>query len=298
MKTFIHFAPCIILLALSSCGKWEGTVDSRQKIDYIMSKEVMTCDGEPYYSLDWHVSDRWQWDDDELYRIDHYDFNQFSENYFYDNHERISYTTVPALKIRTDFYYDGRKLEKIDCQKDGKQLYYILFQHDDKKLVGMEMYRYPMADNDTLNQKALMSPLSFLLGPDVAALIKSRNNNAKSDIQITKYTFTWTDGNITRIDCPDEGWSSEIEYDKKRNPYSQLFGYSEMNGGMYRFEMLSRNNMLSLHQPDNDYSFSYEYDGDYPSQRTVSYTFYAINNNTWDTSLFTYTRTEKYSYKD
>ncbi len=282
------------VLLLASCGKRDGVLDSRQKIDYILSNETLTCDGEPYYSEDWHLSENWNWDGDELYRIDHYDFKQFSENYFYDSHNRISYTTVPAYKIRTDFIYDGKKLQRIECSREETRLYHIDFHHDGKELVGMDLYRENVIEPDTAEEEALKASMSLVFGRDVARMIDVKGGGSKG---VVKYAFLWNDGNITRIECPEEGWSSEIEYDDKRNPYSQLYGYSETNNSMYRFEMLSRNNILSLSQNGLDYAFSYEYDKkDFPTQRTVTYSYYAINNTTWDSSLFIYTRTEKYYY--
>ena len=82
------------------------------------------------------------------------------------------------------------------------------------------------------------------------------------------------------------------------NPMGWRIQTIDIGGNIIDYEYYSDGNLKNTLIGGNPKTkVSYEYDNkDFPTQRTVTYSYYAINNTTWDSSLFTYTRTEKYYY--
>lgn len=102
------------------------------------------------------------------------------------------------------------------------------------------------------------------------------------------YKLTWEDDNVTVVSCSigDEHYEISLSYDDKNNPYRYLLGYHESDNFDHAFR-LSENNIVSITLPDtrigaSRYSYTYSYDGKFPTNRTLSYSYPSINTVTWD----------------
>ena len=88
------------------------------------------------------------------------------------------------------------------------------------------------------------------------------------------FYLTWTNGNITRRDVVSEGYNLYL-YDNKRNPYPQPYALFKafLDEDFY---YLSANNLETKRWiPENGgnsstRSYTYTYDGDYPSMCSYS----------------------------
>ncbi len=267
MRKTDFFVIVIVLLLLQSCSKKEGVVGSRQRLAQIMFEETQTIGDVMIYDRPLSIGERWNWDGDELYRIDYSDESQFSEIFYYDRRGRISRTTVPAYKIERDFYYDGRTLERIKCYRDGELYCTVVFRHNDKHISGMD-WQY--------------------------------ESSAESDVS---YDFEWKGDDVSKVICNTDssGWECYVEYDNNYNPYHQLFGHYEMTNRFWIFGMLSENNVRSLRiVSDGDeryYHFDYEYSEHYPSKSVMSTSYSTADPNTLDEAVCTIIKTKHFSYK-
>ena len=291
------------VVAFAACGPKEGAVSSRHKIDQVLAEETVYMDENVYYHHGSHVSEQWHWDGRTLYRIDYIDNGPYSENFFYDGRNRLTRTTVPAYGIRNEFHYDGRRLDSIECFQGDSKYYTLVFFHEGKTLTEME-WRYEPDTKSPLTQKqeraAVCKTLERVMGADIASLL-TQPAQGKGAANTTRYRFEWYKDNVTRIDVSgtNANYTVQLAYDDKRNIYRQLFAYSEENDPMYGFEMLSKNNIVSIIMPfrnddSQQFSYSYIYDGKFPLQRTQTYFYNVINEVDWTVSECRHQRTETF----
>lgn len=298
-------------LAFGSCGKREGAPDIRGRLVQVYSEETMMMGESELYHYERHLSEQWNWDGKELYRIDYYDSPPYSEVFFYDGRQ-ISRTTIPAYNIRNEFVYDGRMLERIDCYRKDTLLYSCRFRHEDDRMAGMDIHH---TDNPaTSNQKAdlfyaTFSPLmgemaGRLLAEDQKRLVESRQKKGCKGGYEEQYDFTWNDDDVTLIThrVGSDLEETELSYDDGRNPYAQLFGYREINTSpVMGFRMLSEHNVISATVRGNEtrvYNCSYQYDGKYPIRRTVTYSYEASDIQTLEETTYSCTHVDEYRYED
>ena len=309
MSKIVKLSLTLALLFSVSCSKKEGAPDHRYRINNIVAEENHYHDNALFANIPSYVEEDWQWDGDELYRIDYLGDHAYSENFFLDNRDRIIQTTIPAYYIRTMFHYDGRKLERIDIYNHDELYSDMVFVHNDKRLSEI-VCNYYMADTTNPALVKISNPLSAMLQNKVGEIHamecaknveKQLKTNAKQTVSV-HYSLTWSDNNVTAINCstPDGTYTITLTYDNHRNPYSQLFGYREMTDPVYGFEMLSENNILTITMPYNNiknqlFTYTYQYDDEYPSRRTLAYSYRSINL-TFDSVTYKYERTETFNY--
>lgn len=309
MSNIVKLSLTLALLALFSCSKKEGAVDHRYRIDNIVAEENHYQDTLLFASIPTYLEEDWQWDGNELYRIDYLGDHAYSENFFLDNRNRITQTTIPAYNIMTVFHYDGRKLDRIDIYNHNELYSDMRFVHNDKRLDEI-VCNYYMADTSNPALVKICDPIASLFKNKVGtihamestkSIEKLMKANAKQTVCV-HYSLTWDDDNVTAINCsgPDGTYAITLTYDDKRNPYSQLFGYREITDPIYGFEMLSENNILTITMPYKDinnqlFTYTYQYDGKYPSRRTLTYSYPSINA-TFDSVTYKYERTETFNY--
>lgn len=311
MKKHIFYLSFLFAVAVlaSSCSKREGVLDKKNKIDNIYAVENRYFDDQLYNSIENYLAEEWNWDGNELYRIDYHSDHPYSENFFYGSHRRLERTTVPAYDIRSEFFYDGRQLEHIDIFQNDEPYMTVSLLHDEQ-LYEIDC-QYHQTHIDTASAALLrhISPLAFLLGAQVAAQLEGDNLVRLADLQrrgakslSTRYVLTWSDNNVTSIDCIDADGTRHIAltYDDKTNPYCQLFGYRELTDPLFGFEMLSENNITSIRMPylnnkNQLFTYRYEYQDDCPSKRTLTYSYPTVNN-TFDSVMFKYEKIETINY--
>ena len=300
----------IVALLASSCSKREGVIYKKNKIDNIYAVENRYFDNQLFNSIENYLEEDWHWDGDELYRIDYRSDHPYSENFFYGSHRRLERTTVPAYDIRSEFFYDGRQLDHIDIFRNDNPYMTLTLLHDDDRLYEIDcLYHQTTADTASVALLPHTCPLAFLLGRQMAAQLEADNRTRLRDMQMRgaksntiRYLLTWSDDNVTAIDCIDDNGTRRIAltYDDKINPYRQLFGYRELTDPLFGFEMLSENNITSIRMPylfnqNQLFTYRYEYEDDCPSKRTLTYSYPAVNN-TFDSVMFKYEKIETFQY--
>lgn len=311
MKTkyinIFFFSAAIALCLFSSCSKKEGSLDRKQRIDFVSAVENHYENNALTYAIDNYTAEDWHWDGKKMYRIDYGGDHQYSENFFFDNHNRILRTTIPAYNIRNEFFYDGRQLERIEVFYKDEHYSTMSFVHDGKELTEIECsYLSDIEpDNPILAKKS--SPLSLLFGNKVGELFSNTYcktvRNGKSNASV-HYSLLWNEDNVTTIVYNDgeNTYNIEVTYDDKRNPYNQLYGFREFSDPIFGFRMLSENNVTSIRMPydgkNQTFTYSYEYDGDYPSKRTLSYSYKSVNFYTLDSVMYKYEKAETFNYLD
>ena len=302
------------VLCLSACGPKEGALDKNHRIDQITAVDNHYQDDILIMTTDSYIEQKWNWDGKEVYRIDyHGGEHPYSEVFFCDNRHRIIRTIVPAYNIRSEFTYDGRKLEHIDIFDNDELYCKMVFIHDGKQLVEILCNYYAVSDTNNPILAKIANPLTSLVGDDVADCLASECSkrlarqmavSSKSSAYV-RYEITWNDDNPTRIVCTDDDGTRTInvEYDSKDNPFCQLFGFREMNDPIYGFAMLSKNNVTSIRMPYRNnksqlFTYRYEYDGDAVAKRWLTYSFPSIDYATLDSVIYKFEKSEQFSYLD
>lgn len=286
-KYHIFVIALTLVFLLSGCSKKEGSISHREKIQTVTADEHHYQDDQLYYSLEEYVEEAWNWDGNELYRIDYQGQYSYSENFFYDRKNRLKSTTVPAYGIRREFFYSGKELDHIDTYKDMRLVGRMSFTHTDGVLTEIAVDRWLTDDADSV--------VDFIMRKSLGAWCSKSAS--------CRYQLQWNENDVVRIDCQgaDTTYSISLTYDKKNNPYHQLFGYQELNDPIFGFEMLSQHNVETIHMPfgkikDQLFSFQYKYDGNYPAERTLTYKYNTVSN-TFDSVEYKVVKKEKYTYK-
>lgn len=308
MKTRYLIFFVITALVFSGCGEREGVVSSKQKIDRVMASETQYYDDEQVFSRNDYVEEQWTWDKKKVIRIDYRGESQYSENFFYDGRKIIS-TTVPAYDLKSEFEYDGRKLNKISFYIKESLSATMSFVRGEDNISAIVFHRYGVGSEKSLPAVASV-PLVALVGTDVANIIgqdaarqmQSDFPAAKSDQEV-RYSLTWKNDNVERIDVSGLGspYTITLTYDDKNNPYDQLFAYHDIEDPIFGFKMLSKHNVTFIRMPfENkgtvDFKYAYTYDDDYPSSRKLTYNYVTLRGIN-DTVTVRVEKTEKYIYK-
>jgi len=300
----IYLSILLTLLALVSCGPKEGVVDHRQRIDQIYASEKASLDGQALYEYNNLLAEQWNWDGNELYRIDYQFSTTYSENIFYDGRHRIIRTTVPAYRQRNDFRYDGRQLNYIDCYEADSLVSTIQFVHDGNVLTEIQRYDYRQSSAKIGNL------FRQLLGTDLACAIEmgARRHRAQTKgngTVRTDFHFEWDDDdNVSRVTYNDGTQTQQIvlTYDEMHNPYSELYTSFMMDESIFGFAMMSRHNVVTMRMPyemqsDLLFTYTYQYEDDYPTSRHLHYSYSSMNETDWTEALYEYDKTEVYSYR-
>jgi len=298
--------------AFASCSKMEGRIDKHRKMDNVVMTENRYNDGALYYTTGTYISEKWNWDGKEMYRVDYYGDSPYSENFFYDNRRRIVRTTVPAYDISSEISYDGRNIDHIDVYEAEQQLMRMDFVRGEKSINEIVCTYYKSVD-DVAKLGAIVrgvpvvstlgaEVVSAVAGNDVRMMAQKGSLSTKSGYTV-RYALTWKDDNIVRVVRNDGAESTVItlSYDDKNNPYSQLMGYRELDDALFGFGMLCENNVTLMSMPyENhgvvDFKYSYEYEDDYPVKRTLNYTYNMLSSETWDSVSIRVEKIETMNY--
>lgn len=302
------------VLVLYSCGPKEGALDNSHRIDQITAVDNHYQNNVLIMTTDSYIEQKWSWDGKEVYRIDyHGGEHPYSEVFFCDNRHRIIRTVVPAYNIRSEFAYDGRKLDQIEVYDNDELYCKMAFIHDGKRLVEIECRYYAVSDTNNAILDKVANPLTSLVGDDLAECLVYENSKrlAQKSAKSSKssayvhYEIDWDDDNPTQIVCTDDAGKRTIklEYDSKDNPFYQLYGFREMNDPVFGFAMLSKNNVTSIRMPyrNNDdqlFTYRYEYDGDAVAKRWLTYSYPSVDYVTLDSVMYKFEKAEQFSYLD
>lgn len=310
MKTKLLIIVLIAIITVA-CGKREGVVPAKKKIDRVMAIENRYQDGEQIFAGTEYMEEQWTWDGKKVIRIDYRGENQYSENIYHDG-RKIIRTTVPAYFVRSEFVYDGRKLNEIDVYMKERQVATLTFVHDDDGVREI-VCRRNEPDSEMVWPMWAPMPLRVLVGSDVAQAIgRDAASQLSSERCLTKseseihYALTWDNDHesVVRISVSgsvEKTYTIELTYDDKENPYDQLFTNHEINDPIFGFKMLSEHNVTSIRRPyenmgEVEFKYTYSYDGDYPMSRVLRYQ-YVTQTVESDSSVVRVEKTEKYYYK-
>lgn len=298
----------VVLLLFASCGTKEGALRTKTKISQITSVENHYADGTLFYTTGSYLEQDWKWDDKEVYRIDyHGGEHPYSENFFYDNRHRIVRTTVPAYYIRTELFYDGRKLEHIEVYDNDELYCYMTFVHEGRDLVEISCNYYPVSDTSNPVLDKVANPLAPLLGDDAAQSLESgvRCKGAGRKGASVRYLIEWTEDNPTHITCIDAEGSKDIyiAYTYYDNPYFQLYGFREMNNPLFRFGMLPRNAVDRIVMPfgrskNQQFFYYYQYVDDVVSECRMKYSYSAVVGSDFDSVMYSVEKVQHFTYLD
>lgn len=315
MKNRFLFFVGLSALVVVGCGKKEGVVSAKHKIDKVIATENRWEEAEQIFAGDEYVAEQWVWDGRKVIRIDYRGDEQYSENFFYDGRKIIS-TTVPAYDLRNEFQYDGRKLDKIDVYKKEKLAATMTFAHNDDVIIEIVVKRVEV-DSDMVWPMWSPMPLKMLVGKSVANTICSNEimasdkrafnqpKSSNSDVE-THYRLSWDKDhkNVEKIEVNGNGinpYTIELKYDKKINPYAQLYANHEINESIFGLKMLSENNVTFIRMPFNnlgviDFNYTYTYEDDYPATCNLTYNYVSLSA-TFDSVTVRIEQKEKFFYK-
>lgn len=314
-RSYRYLTLTVIVLLVASCAKREGVIDKKNRIEEVYAEERHYMDNNLFHSIESYVEEDWHWDGKEMYRIDYRGEHPYSENFFYGSHRCLERTTVPAYNIRSEFFYDGRMLEHIDYYRDDEKYLTVTLLHDGENLTEIDCQYYSLSTESDSEAVAILhkrNPIAALLGAEVHSKLEAENTKrlaaqckSGKGPMLTRYELTWDGDNVSAIRCIDADGTRNIllSYDDKRNPYRQLFGYREITDPLFGFEMLSENNITSIRMPygrnaNQLFTYRYEYDGDYPSKRTLTYSYQTISVFSFDSVMYKYEKEERYVYED
>lgn len=279
------------LLLLASCAK-EGKPTHKHKIAQIYSGKtvVYTESGVPAYTLSRQLVEEWQWDGNELFRIDYSeDDATYSENFFYNWRHQIVRTTVPAYDLESQFLYSQGHLMKIDVTLKGQALYSIEFIRDKKHVTQIELV-------GSVDEASALHPrlLSHSVGPDVAQAISqslAHNPSSKSE---THLALTWLDDDLAEI-SDGQGHTIRYTYGTQANPLRQLYSLYALDNevGNLDLSLLSKHVLAQKEETlaGKTSSTTYQFVGDkYPTSCNVVTTFETMSS---DNQLVSLTSTEQ-----
>lgn len=313
MKRTFAFATIVAAVCLLAGCQKEGKYNPKEKIANIYSEYGSSSeyfDGQQWqtdnqYSSGKQLSEVWTWDGKKLTQIDYPD-DEYPETirFSYDGSQLVEAVT-DEQQIR--FTYDGKLLSKAEVfylyggQPTLAMTY--TFEHDGKKISRVTLSGMGMEPFNT-NSKAQHSHLQKLLlanfWPQSTAAqraIKKLQACASKDNQSITIDYTWDGDNVSKLQSQQQGFSVSVsfEYDDKNNPYQ---GFVLSGAGMSEtgVEFCNRNNIVKetytyMDGQEDTESYSYEYDGKWPTSCTYHYTY---QSDDYRESSFT---TTYYEYK-
>lgn len=184
----------------------------------------------------------------------------------------------------TIFTWDGANLKRVELWDEGERDYYADFTYSNGRLDEITFQETGKGGETdvfrlTYNGDRITGVACYYDGVHEDDYVLSYNNEgllSSFDINSGYFVFylTWTNGNITRRDVVSEGYNLYL-YDNKRNPYPQPFALlmAFLDEELY---YLSANNLETKRWiPENGgnsstRSYTYTYDGDYPSMCSYS----------------------------
>lgn len=222
-----------------------------------------------YDNVNWELTDEEEYDH-VLYSEYIYDGEKLSEFINYYNNGIISQrdtltysenglitniTEYDALSVdNCELIYDNEVLTKVDWYSNGVMSGYLEFFYTDNKLT-----------------KAVYNSLS----PAYEYV----------------YELTWAGDNIiqTKGIIGDWQYVTTYEYDDKINPYIENSALQALSIVYTEFSALSKNNVISrsTNLEEND-TYSYQYDGDYPSEKEYCYEDVFEFDNVWYKTITNY----------
>ena len=273
MKKILLSVLTICLALCVSCKKENSNGGSvNPTTTKTLSKVYLTYNNQRYISynnVNWELTDEEEYD--HVLNTEYiYDGDKLSEAINYYNNGNISsrdtitysenglITNITEYKSSSvdnwEMIYDNELLTKADLYRDG---------------VMAGSYEYFYTDNKLTK-----------------AIYTSLNPN-----YVYNYELTWAGDNITQTKGIMGNWEyiTTYYYDDKINPYTGNSAFETLSIVYTEFSALSKNNVISrsTNLEEND-TYSYQYDGDYPSEKEYCYEDVFEFDNVWYKTITNY----------
>lgn len=274
-----------IFVTLSSCKKKEenkveepeellGTFTPDKKINRIYKD----------YGSGRELREVWNWDDNRLESVDHYDSGSvdWTEYYTYNDNGQIERVDDYRYNEYVEYEYEGTKLTRVGYYDEGSlEEEYIIKYDGNNKITEVEVYFFYYKKDGTkrLLHEGNCFINSILHKEALLALEKLSIKNASKDTYIANIKLEWEGNNISEmiITEDDYRYTEEYTYDNKFNPYKNYlslyfdeivedFSLNENNATKVRFTEIA--------DGENDGGtiiYTYTYDSDFPKSRRLNY---------------------------
>lgn len=309
MKKVTYLAVVVAALCLiASCGKKDGEFNPKEKISAIYYSETGLIESLDPETGEWEshnysspklIAEKWNWDGKKISTIELYepDIDEGSSELFatvrfeYDG-KRIAKVYTPFgssgdVDIEFTYVYNGKRIEKIQASYMGMTMDFLGFIYDGDKLSEIHYYA-ESKNNKSLNTKQMrvfdrLSNLilrSYVPGYEMSPKVKKIIDNAAISNSPQKdvsgsyvIRVMWKDNNISMMVA--DGESILFSYDDKNNP---LHGFLPLMNMPILFEDLngclvfSENNITRVTVGNEEFIYTYTYDGEWPLTRTQTET--------------------------
>lgn len=265
----------------AACTK-EGVYNPKEKISKIFESSVSTYTMGSTTTTDEtpkHPTESWTWDGKLLSSITYYEGDGTVDEtvtFTYDGKQLSKMQTVGSNSY-TQFIYDGSKLEKFETYYSNRLESAGTVTYDGKKVVQIDVVDY---DNNKSNKtdRLMQTVLQFVMPVYTENTAKVAKTVATKGSNTSTIKFEWDGKNISKaiLEYDNDKISVAYTYDEKNNPYQGFLYFieDEAIGATWG----SKNNVLSetvTMSMDGEtdtykYTFSYEYDGKWPTTKTYS----------------------------
>lgn len=289
-KLIILSLACLSLLA--ACSK-EGAPQKKGRIDQIFAEKQVLMDGVEQYTLPLRLVEQWNWEGNELYRIDYYeDQATYSENFFYNWRHQIVRTTVPAYDLESELSYDGRLLTCLSIRWEGTEMLRYDLEHDKKGHVScIRLWAASLASNEAFS--LAQRRLGLDLGPDCAHLLAS-----KSAGEVSEYHLSWDHDDLVLIEWADN--RCQFSYSQLKNPFHQLYSLYLLDNNLLNLDLtMMSEHCLTLKDEKSDTrtrqtSFNFQMGShDLPSECRSEYSYQGFDS---DFNIVSFTVRERRQY--
>ncbi|MBR6048663.1 MAG: hypothetical protein IKP83_00690 [Bacteroidales bacterium] len=276
-KTLLALA-CASVMLLAACNK-DGVYNPSKKISRVYAASTYSYTssyGSDSEATPKHLTEFWHWDGNKLISLDYYTSNGAIDetyNFTYDG-KQLTRIDCYAYNYYVEFTYDGSKLSKYDVYEAGALVRSLTCTYDGGKLAKVDIMT---TNKGTKNEKTIAREANImgLIMPcfDKEAYVKNVATKAAQNITIN---YTWDGKNISQQEqiAGAERAVYKYTYDENTNPYQ---GFLLEDATLFS----SKNNIISqvatYTDPDgtetDQVSYSYTYDGKWPTMRTYTRTY-------------------------
>lgn len=311
-KFFILSVILLTVVTFSSCKK-EGVYTPDKKISKIYKAKLQKIENLTLTTeerTEKYLAESWEWSGNLLKRIETYNSDGdlgIIFDFYYDG-KRLS--KIEYDGYRASYEYDGRKLNKIEYFLNDERYCYCDVKHDGKKISEFDFhYLEDFSKRSSVSNIDKMVDISlfmFLPTPEDSKRIRAAHKNAtKLGTTMSDYNIKleWDGDNIDKLTYKTLDWIyiSRYSYDDKINPYFGLINSSYDGEYVNTTSLCNKNNVTkemlkytsgSLTGETYVTDNTYDYDGNWPTKKTETF-IEQEGPNTYTSYYYTY-----YVYKD
>ena len=314
---------------ITSCGEKDGVFNPKEKISaiyYSATYQNETLDresGEWVTSTDSipkSIGEKWNWEGKKVTSIEQYEYDgetgssnmEAKIRFEYDGKRlgKMYIQMTGSEEVEYNFVYNDNRLEKMQFGYMGQYIDVYGFEFEGDKLSNMIMYAgafekrtMKSEQRQALNYVSDLLMRTYIPGYEMTPRIKraiddAARSNGRKDGEVENITikYEWEGENITSLSV--NGYTMRFKYDDKKSPIKGFLPlinmYSELQpaeGATYGAFVFSKNNITEVSYDEEKFTFSYTYDGNWPTTRT------SVEEYEYPGEHFTYTSVIYYEYK-